>query len=186
MSELRGDGDPPEKSKEKRQGLAFAQALTQDELVRLLMTCNEVPFGFMRRDAYWIRLLLLTGMTPDDLLGLNLAAVIECHLGEPVRLKSGVAMRFSRAAAREMEGLAGHAPAALIEANTDAPLIITRRGKRPTLRALQLRLDKIAEMAGISPARLTLNNLIATHRAADVARRFAWTLAVWSDLEVND
>jgi len=140
----------------------FHRYLTEAEERRLLQTVRERAGGetqaqrLARRDLHWMRLLRYTGIRVATLAGLDVADARQALAGGYLVLRDAISKRgqggqvfltkkarFSLVQLLRLRRELGHAEAA------DAPLLMSRRRKRLSVRSLQARMRFWCDLAGI-------------------------------------
>ncbi len=122
-------------------------------------------------------MVIFTGIKPGDLVALTRADGRRAMAGAAVPTKSGRALCCageSITALRALIDISSEFPGN----DDDTPLVTARHGGRLSIRNLELRLRGITDDAVMMTNRVTINALIDTHRAMDIATRFAWA-ASW-------
>lgn len=151
--------------------------LTRDELHWLLTTLKRAKTPRGQQDQAWVSLVLHSGLKTSQVVSLTVRDARAAIRGYPVCLSGGKTVCFGDEATHWMQMLLD-----LLDdgatGNEDSPLLMSRLNGHLTNRALEQRLDVITKdnVDFIDSRRITVNALVATHRAARIVRAYSYLL----------
>lgn len=136
----------------------FRRYLTVDEERALFRAVNAVNDDLARRDSAWMRLARHTGIRVGALAKLNVHEAKQALQWKEIRLPAEImkrrkahAVHLNKEAARALSDLLSVRARMAKDKNSNpnAPLVVTRRGARISVRSLQARFSEWCAAAGL-------------------------------------
>ncbi len=146
---------------------------THDDVVILLKYLDGCSGIQRRQDALAVRLVISSGLTSMDLIGLTVGHAFGATLGEVVSTPTGRNILYGYTSVHLLDSFVELRKDYGLPVDFGRPLITTLDDKPVSLRSLQSRIRNASDSAGIANP-LDVNSLTNLYMVAKIAEEYAW------------